>query len=441
MTENALRQALKQRLDPVTFPEEGRLSVLHRIKGDKPVKKKLSLGLILAFALIAIGLTALALTQTDLLQYLIGSPEQASQALTGIVQPLNIQAEQDGIRVKITGATYDGEKLALSWVTENTQPDRPVTLSIQSASANGQRVYPNFSDLYESWRPMLFSIEDQGFDRNVVTGGMIGLVDGPPLSGEVEMVLNIAISRPKGPLVVVDASLYPDENEDELGRIYRLEKMSRMKESKLAIADQDQLDPSYWISQGYTPLDASGWVQEEDIAMTTDGTQHIYQKTMEESSVIALRFTLDADLGLAQVRSLVTEQKDIKLEDCTVRINRLSLSPLTTKADIDLIPHDGTAESALILQERYGSIMPTSGGKNLDFAEMEFESGGSRHQLKDSTWSYHVFVFMPGQNTFPEEITLSPQWDYFGNKREGDISEEDMGYIEAFEKALTFQVN
>ncbi len=79
MHEDAFRQALRQRLDGVRFPEESRLQVLTQIKREPKVKKKLSLGLILAFALILITLTVLAATQTGLLQYLVGSPEKASQ--------------------------------------------------------------------------------------------------------------------------------------------------------------------------------------------------------------------------------------------------------------------------------------------------------------------------------------------------------------------------
>lgn len=438
MHEDAFSQALKRRLDGVRFPEEGRLSVLRKAKGETQVKKRLSLGLILAFALMAIGLTGLALSQTDLIRYLIGQPEQASEALMGMAQPLDIRAQDDGISIKITGATYDGEKIALSWITENAQPEKPATLSIQSASANGQRVFPNFSDLDESWRPVMFSMEDKGFDRNMVPGGMIGRVDGPPLAGQVEMLLNITVSRPTGTLVVVDASLFPEEDEDEIGRNYRLGRISLLNESKLTIAGQDQLDPAFWISQGYTPVDAGGWVLEEDLAISADGNQPFYKQTMAESTLITLRFNLDADLGLARVRKLVTEPKDVRLADCTVRINRLTLSPLTARVDIDLIPHDGSAESALILQERYGSISPTVGGKNPAFADMEFESSGARRQLKDGTWSYHVDALMPGLVSFPDQITLSARWDFFGDKREGGISVDDMKHIEAFEKVMSF---
>lgn len=439
MHEDAFRQSLRQRLDGVRFPEESRLQVLTQIKGEPKVKKKLSLGLILAFALILITLTVLAATQTGLLQYLVGSPEKASKELIDIVQPLDVEVIQDNIRIKLTGVTYDGEKLALSWITENTQPKSPATLSIQSASANGQNVYPNFSDLQESWRPVLFSMQEAGFDRNVVTGGMIGLVEGDKLSGQVDMVLSIAVSRPTGPLVVVDESLY-QADENEPSRVYRLETLSVLKASGLTIATENQLDPIDWLNKGYTPVDSGGEVLEENIEMTSDGTQRIYQKAMKQSAVIKLSFTFNADQGLNQVRYLAKEGTEIKLEDCTLHINRLSISPLTTRFSLDLVPHDNSSESALVLQERYGNISPTSGGKNLDFAEMEFESSGGRRQLPDGRWAYHLDMLFPGLNTYPDTITLSPRWNYFVDRREGDISQEDMRLIEAFEKELVFKV-
>lgn len=440
MTEDSFRKALKQRLDRVTFPPEGRLALRQTIEGEKPMKKKWSAGLILVFALIAVGLTALALSHAGLLRYLLGNPEVASKSLSGMIQPLELQKEEEGVRVRLTGASYDGEKLALSWVTENTRPDSPVILSIQSVSANGQRVYPNFSDLDESWRPLLFGLQEEGFDRNAVSGGMIGLVDGPPLSGKVEMALEIAVSRPAGPLVVADEILFDKKDDDEGMREYRRETRALLEGSGMTIASKEELDPEAWLKKGYTPVDAGGGVLEEGAAIPGGSTQHIYKQAMKESAVISLRFTLDADRGLAQVRNLVPERGDIKLKDCSVRINRFRLSPLTTRLDIDLIPHDKSLESALILQERYGSISPTAGKKNLDFADMEFESSGARRQLPDGSWAYHVDMLFPGLNSFPDSVTLSPRWDYFGNQRDGDINEEDMALIDAFEKAMTLKV-
>ncbi len=440
MTEDSFRKALKRRLDQVTFPPEGCLALRQRIEGEKPMKKKWSAGLILVFALIAVGLTALALNQAGLLRYVLSNPDKASESLSSMVQPLEIQKEEDGVRVRLTGASYDGEKLALSWITENTRPENPVMLSIQSVSANGQRVYPNFSDLDESWRPLLFGLQEEGFDRNAVSGGMIGLVDGPPLSGKAEMALEIAVSRPAGPLVVADEILFDKEDDDGGMREYRRETRALLESSGMTVANKEELDPEIWFKKGYVPVNAGGGVLEEGAAIPGGSTRHIYKQAMKESAVITLRFTLDADRGLAQVRNLLPGQGEVRLEDCSVRINRFSLSPLTTRLDIDLIPHDKSFESALILQERYGNISPTAGKKNLDFADMEFESNGARHQLPDGAWAYHVDMLFPGLNSFPGEVTLSPRWDYFGNQREADISAEDRQHIEAFEKALTIRI-
>lgn len=440
MHEDSFRKALKQRLDGVMFPEESRLSVLNQIKGEKQVKKKLSLGLVLAFALMALTLTALALSQTGLLDFLVGNREKASPDLKNSMQVIDATAEADHIRLHITGAAYDGEKLAISWETENMSPQNPAMLSVWSVTASGQEVWPNFSAFDGDWLPMLFGLQEEGFDRQIVTGGMVGLAPKEKLSGQVPVEVKIAIQRPTGPIVVVDESLYPQEGEDEADQQNRLEMIALLQESGLDIAPQDQLDPQAWVEKGYVPVNEGGQVVGNVDQQSLQGLYTEYPGLMKKTDTITLQFMLDADRGLALVREVVPSQKDIKLEDCTVRINRLSLSPLTTRIDIDLIPHDASAESALILQERYGSIMPTSSGKNLDFSDMEFESGGGRHQLKDGSWTYHVDGFMPGLASFPDEIILSPRWDYFGDKREVDISDEDMRYIEAFEQALTFPV-
>jgi hypothetical protein len=439
MHEDSFRQALKQRLDGVRFPEEGRLNVLHRIKGENKVTKKLSTGLILAFVLMALTLTALALSQAGLLDFLIGNPEKASMELKDSMQLIDTTEEFDHIRIRITGAAYDGEKLAISWESQNLNPQEPAMLSMRSVTAGGEDIWPNFSAFDGDWLPMLFGLQEEGFDRQKVSGGMVGLAAREQLTGQVPVEVKVAIQRPTGPLMVVDVSLYPQEGENEDDKAFREERMALVKETGLAIAPHDQLNPKTWINKGYVPVDDSGQIfghsEQQGNALYTE-----YPGLMKDAGIITLTFTLDADRGLALVRDLVPRQRDIKLKDCTVRINRLSLSPLTTRMDIDLIPHDGTAESALILQERYGNISPTTKGKNPAFADMEFESAGARRQLKDGSWAYHVDILYPGLNVFPDSITLSPRWDYFGDRRDDDISAEDMKDIEAFEKALTLKI-
>jgi len=427
MHEDTFRQALKLGLEGVRFPEEGRRHVLERIKGEQPMKKKLSTGLILAFALLTLALTAFAVSQTGLLNYLVGGSEKASPELKDSLQVIDAAAEHDQIRLSITGAVYDGEKLALSWEAENLKPENPVMLSLASVTAAGEPVRPIFSSLDESWLPLLFGLQEEGFDRLKASGGMIGLMPSESMSGQMPVEVRLIIWRPAGPMVIVDEGLYPQENDDQDMRAYRVEKMALAEASGLEIAPQDQLDPGSWAKKGYVPLDA-------------DGSLLAGEAFTQDTGALSLRFTLDADRALAVVHSPAEDQQEITLEDCTVRINRLRLTPLTTRVDIDLIPHDGTAESALILQERYGSIIPTEKGEKLDFADMEFEDSRVRREISGGTWSYHVAALYPGLDSFPEEVTLSPRFSIFADARDEGINEEDMRLIEAFEKALTFRI-
>ncbi len=439
MHEDAFRQALRQRLDGVRFPEESRLQVLTQIKGEPKVKKKLSLGLILAFALILITLTVLAATQTGLLQYLVGSPEKASQELVGSVQPLDVEATADNIHVKLTGTAYDGEKLVISWETENLNPDQRAMLSVKSVTAGEKTVWPNYTNLSETWLPYIFGLQEEGFDRHHLKGGMVGLVKGDEkLTGQVPVKVEIAVQRPAGPLVVVDDTLFDKENDDEESRAYHLKTRALIESFGIMIAKKEEQDPEAWFKKGYIPVDAGGnlLVPEGTVTGLFDNA---YPGRMEVSAVIPLNFTLDADKGLSFVRDL-SDGKDIKMDGFTVRVNTLRITPLTTRLNIHLIPEENSREQARVLHDRYTSILPTAGGKNLAYSDMEYEYGTRIVQLPDGQWVAESNTLLPGVSAFPDSVTLSPRWSFPDNMREDGISQEDMKLIEEFEKVLVFKV-
>ena len=89
-----------------------------REKNQMKISKTKRSAAVLAVALaivLALAGVAYAATKLGILDYLVGGEDKASDNLKQSVQPIAVSATGDGIRVNLTGAVYDGDRLSLSF--------------------------------------------------------------------------------------------------------------------------------------------------------------------------------------------------------------------------------------------------------------------------------------------------------------------------------------
>lgn len=94
--------------------------ILHKAKGEPPVKKKMSAALALAFALVLIAASALAVTalQPDVLDWLFRG-EEAPAEMQSLVQHNNDLQQTENAALTLTQTLFDGEKLTVGFRLEN----------------------------------------------------------------------------------------------------------------------------------------------------------------------------------------------------------------------------------------------------------------------------------------------------------------------------------
>lgn len=163
MDEKRLQEALTRCLSVKTFSENDRRAVRQRIGGKKTMKRKLSASVVLAMVLLlALGMTAVALTQSGLLAKLYGAEEDAPQEMIDqLVQPQATVAAGRG-EVVLDEYLYDGAKLNLMWTLRNPTA-QPLLYMVEDVCVNGVNAQ-------YSWA---HSVMDRAYSAGWVLGGAV----------------------------------------------------------------------------------------------------------------------------------------------------------------------------------------------------------------------------------------------------------------------------
>lgn len=114
MPEKNLKSAINRRLSGVKAGESHQRQVLLRIQGEKKVKKKTSLALVITFAVIAVVGIALAATLPITLEWINNTSGRSllPQALTGTVMPLSQKRTLGDVVYEWTENVHVGENEA-----------------------------------------------------------------------------------------------------------------------------------------------------------------------------------------------------------------------------------------------------------------------------------------------------------------------------------------
>ena len=165
---------------------------------QKQEKKKIRYGTIVVIALLVVFMSAAiaAAGGWNIILQLFERPGKKSPEVE--ITVVEQEAVTDSACMKVAAATYDGRMLAFDWYLENRNPEVPMYCRIEEFTANGVRIQMDgYDDFEECWMPgACLSSREQDAE-------MIELPEELSGAEALHVVLNVSVSRPTRPVVVV----------------------------------------------------------------------------------------------------------------------------------------------------------------------------------------------------------------------------------------------
>ena len=177
-------------------------------KGEEPVKKRLSVGVIILIAVIAISMSVGIATVSgwDVIRFLYGY--RTVQKIPEVdTFPVHMEVSSDGALLRVESAIYDGRKLAFDSYLENLKPDTPIESRLVKFTANDVDLLDIVvsGSVCNYWIPSIF------FEQDFAQGGEI--VDLPKELQDAETLhicMSYLVYRPIDP-VFQSQELTPEE--------------------------------------------------------------------------------------------------------------------------------------------------------------------------------------------------------------------------------------
>lgn len=367
---------------------------------------KIAIALIAGILLIGMAV-AYAVSHPAILNWLLGAQPAPGAPLMSSVQKISGENAADHITVRMDSLIYDGERFSFSYEVENDDPSFPALVAMEPCFlVNGEQVSLE-EFMANDAKPTLVPsarLDVLPVQRNPVVCGGWSQVIPEELEEEIACEMTFIVYRPKKAFAIV-----PDLDDV----IFHMEDCAPEQKAEIqdvidtylsfqnaVLADQDALDPQTWFQEGYSVI--SGFTEvTEWIDPSEEGFDHLI-----ETARFTVVFRFDA--GIRQVYDF-SEATDVLLDDCTVRISSLRLSPLTTHVDVVLIPKENTEEAAKTLAEKYGPMDLTDAQDNpVEYAEMDFLYENMPWvSQSDGQWRCRYLIQMPGPREWPESVGLT----------------------------------
>ena len=401
-------------------PEAFRQTVLQTVQSVRPdarqhaprdrklrgVPGRTAVAVILGMLLLGMA-AAYAAARPAILSWLLGAEPAPGAPLSSGAQKISGENAADHITVRMDSLIYDGERFSFSFAVENDDPAFPALVAMEPRFlVNGEPVSLE-EFMANDAKPALVPsarLDTLPVQRNPVVRGGWSQVIPAELDGEIICEMTFIVYRPKKAFAIV-----PDPDDP----IFRMEDCAPEQQAEIrdaldtymsfrnaVLASRDALDPQQWFREGYSviggPTDATEWIDP-----TEEGFDHL-----AETARFAVVFRFDA--GIRQAFDF-SDTADIPLDDCTVRVSSFRLSPLTTRVDVLLIPHENTEEAAKALLQKYGPMdLTDEQGNPIAYAEMDsIYENTPWASLYDGQWRCRYLMQMPGFQEWPESVGLT----------------------------------
>ena len=364
--------------------------------------------------LLLLGMAAAcAVARPALLTWLLGydgaanSPYPAGAALAATVQEIRGENAADHITVRMNSLVYDGERFSFSYEVENDAPAEPALVAMEPCFRVDGAPVRLEEFLANDAAPRLVPsphLDTLPARRNPIVCGGWSQVLSKELNGETACEMTFIVYRPQKAFAIVpdpeDPIFHPEDCAPQQQAEIRDVIDTCRGFRNAVLADRDAADPEAWFRAGYSVV--GGFIEPADwVDPNEDGFDHLI-----ETARINVAFSFDA--GIRQAFDF-SGMEEIALEDCAVRVSRLRLSPLSTDADILLIPRENTEEAARALARKYGPLTLTDErGNPVEYAQMEFLCDPAPWvSCRDGQWRCRYLIQMPGLQTWPQSVGLT----------------------------------
>ncbi len=364
------------------------------MKNIQKMRPVFALSMALALVLMLAG-AAYAVTQTGVLQYLVSG--DTTQELQSSVQDVTATVTEDNIKIDLSGAIYDGKRLAIGISAENLNPEALAMLTLDAVYLNGDPVSIEFQSFAGQWLPSVFAVEDATdtmLSRNPVSGGMLSAALDSTYEGVIRGEVVFTVTRPlNDKIVVLDPVMWYDYNKayadsPDMAADYQA-RYEAIAQSGAEIADafccRYRNAEAYW-DEGYTVVNADGeFLSDIDEGLSFDDAYEsagepadddptpIIGGRMKKTATITVSFTIDTDASESLGQTITMQ--DIELSFGTVHFDSVFVSPLSTIVLMHIYPKETTENALSDLANQFTTPQLTdAAGKELNFANMEGES-------------------------------------------------------------------
>lgn len=229
MKERELRDALRKAADECQLSEYRKRQIIAHMKGEEPVKKKLTVSVILVMVITLLTLSvAVALMHSTIVEQLFGSLEYAPEEVTKRIQTPQVKKETALGVVSLDEWFYDGQALHTAFSIVNPT-EESLFYTLDGIDLNGQHVSYNRlrtdgagdsgfligGAVAGAAMPASVSLYNQGdalytYDENEKYTGTVPIPEG--LSS---LEISIAVWKPINPVELIDYNQYEGINTSE----------------------------------------------------------------------------------------------------------------------------------------------------------------------------------------------------------------------------------
>ena len=371
---------------------EALLAAAGSVKEERTMKKALRFATLAAALMLALTSVAYAVTRPQVLDWLLGS-NPAGPWLDKAAQTVEASASADGVNVSVTSLIYDGQQLVLSYEASVDDPTRAALIALdESITLNGQNAQLDVSPMIDCRLVPSTRLDILPVQRNPILAGA-WCPSLPELSGAVDAEVTFLILRPEKAFAIIDDGVLTDDlsgMDAETRAEYQDCRDAILALTNAVIVDGD---PEAYATDGYTLIERSGMLAEDEDAHLT-----------ETRLTVLFRFNADAPTVYD-----FSDAADATLPDATLHVEAFRLSPLSTTVRAHLIPPENTEEAARRLCEAYGEATLTDEkGHEVTYADMDYLSGSTPYATQvDGQWVCRYLIDMPGLLVIPGSIGLT----------------------------------
>jgi len=229
MKEHELRNALSNAVEGCQLSEYRKRQIVAQMKGEEPVKKKLTVSVVLVMVIMLLTLSAAAaLVHSTIVDHLFGSSENAPSEVTERIQATQQTASSALGVLSLDEWFYDGQALHTAFSISNPT-NEALFYTLDGIHLNGQHITYNRlrtegagdsgfllgGTVDGSTMPASVSLYNQGdalyrFDEN---GKYMGTESLP--EGKASVKISVAVWKPVNPVQLVDYRQYEGINTSE----------------------------------------------------------------------------------------------------------------------------------------------------------------------------------------------------------------------------------